>query len=69
MSQANGLRSCKAGVCLHDCRQPLSGEGGFGEKVVAPGACRSNDGSRALTSGNAEVVAIGQLVVSEKRRE
>ena len=20
MSQANGLRSCKAGVCLHDCR-------------------------------------------------
>lgn len=24
--QANRLRSCKAAVCFHDCRQPLSEE-------------------------------------------
>ena len=34
MRQAGRLRSCKAAVCLYDCRQPYQG-------------CRSNDESRA----------------------
>lgn len=51
ISQANRLRSCKAGVCLHDCRQPLP----EGEKVVAPGRCRSNDEARA-----SQVVSVGR---------
>ena len=52
--QANRLCSCKAALCLHDCRQPLFGrEGGGGCAVGA--MCRSNEDSRAL---QAEVLVI-----------
>ncbi len=45
--QANRLRSCKAAVCLHDCRQPLV-LGERGRWLRRREMCRSNEESRAL---------------------
>ncbi len=44
--QANRLRSCKAAVCLHDCRQPLVWERGGGG--CAAGKCAGPMRSRVL---------------------
>ena len=68
MSQANRLRSCKAGVYLHKfmtagspCRRRRLGE----KVVVAPGSCRSNDESRASQVVNNEG-AIDRLVSGKR---
>lgn len=55
LRQANRLRSCKAEVCLHDCRQALLGEGG--ELGKCAGKCAGPMRSRVLEKAQLTVIA------------